>query len=54
MEKNAERDDNTLEAFPKVPPEIQLWNDEFESRAPNNIGKTECSRFIFGCRVTGD
>lgn len=43
-----------MEAFHKVLSQIQLWKDEFESRAPNNIETTKCSRSIFGYRVNGD
>ena len=54
MEKEALRKNNTLEDLPKMLPEIQLWKDEFESRALNSNGKTECSISTCGCRVAGD
>ena len=54
MKRNAERDDNTLAAFPKVPFEIQLLRDKFENRTSNSIRNIECSRSTTGYGADGD
>ena len=54
MEEKVKRKNNTLEDLPKMPPEVQLWKDEIESRALNNIEKTEGNRSACGYRVVGD